>query len=171
MVLIKQRRLRVEPLEDRSVPSAAFVPEWNDLLVDVQRLRTQGNRQSARALAMMNAAVYDSVNAVHPTHEVYHVPAAPPAGTSDDAAAAQAAHDVAAGLYPADVARFDELLDAQMGELLAAGETGIDDGVALGQFVAAGILAWRSADGSATPSNVTYPIGTDPGDWQPTPPS
>jgi hypothetical protein len=171
MVLVKQSHLRVQPLEDRSVPSAAFVPEWNDLLVNVQGQRGQGNQQSARALAMMNAAVYDSVNAIHPTHEVYHVPATPPAGASDDAAAAQAAHDVARGLYPNDGAQFDQLLNSQLGQLVLDGETGIADGIALGQYVAAQILAWRSNDGSAPPPVVTYTIGSNPGDWQPTPPA
>src|SRR5215207_9760605 len=98
MVFMKQSRLRVEPLEDRTVPSAAFVPEWNNLILDVQRLSGQGNPQSARALAIMGAAVYDSVNAVDPTHTVYHVDARafPDVSTaSPDAAAAQAAHDVA----------------------------------------------------------------------------
>jgi PAP2 superfamily len=166
-------RLNLQPLEDRSVPSAAFVPEWNDLLVDVQRLRAQGNPPSARALAMMNAAIYDSVNAVDPTHEVFHVPATPPAGTSDDAAAAQAAHDVAYALYTqaAERTRIDDLLNTQLGELITDGETGIADGIALGQYVAGQILAWRTNDGSATPPNVTYEIGSEPGDWQPTPPA
>src|SRR5205823_5309469 len=75
MRLMKKSLLRVEALEDRSLPSAAFVLDWNDLVVDVQRLRNQGNQQAARALAMMGVAVYDSVNAINPTHEVYHVPA------------------------------------------------------------------------------------------------
>src|SRR5262245_6383083 len=118
MVLVKKSRLRVEPLEDRSVPSADFIPAWNDLLLDVQRVRAQGNQQSARALAMMNAAVYDSVNAINPTHEVFHVPATPPAGTSDDAAAAQVAHDVAYALYTqgAERTRIDDLLNTQLTE-------------------------------------------------------
>ena len=75
MRLGKQSRLRVETLEDRSLPSADFVFQWNDLLLDVQRVRAQGNPQSARALAIMGAAVYDSVNAIDPTHEVFHVDA------------------------------------------------------------------------------------------------
>jgi hypothetical protein len=75
MRLVKRGLLRVEPLEDRSLPSAAFVPQWNDLLVDVQRARGQENPQSARALAIRGAAVYDSVNAIDPTHTVYHVDA------------------------------------------------------------------------------------------------
>ena len=91
MVLVNRSRLRVEPLEDRSVPSAAFVPEWNDLLVDVQRVRGQGNTPASRALAMMNAAVYDSVNAIDPTHTVYHVDARAFPGVSTASADAVAA--------------------------------------------------------------------------------
>src|SRR5262245_41441940 len=108
-------RLRVEPLEDRCLLSATFVLDWNDLVVDVQRLRGQGNQAAARALAMMGAAVYDSVNAINPTHTVYHVDARtfPDVSfASADAAAAQAAHDVASALYtqPAERLRFEALL-------------------------------------------------------------
>jgi hypothetical protein len=172
MVPLKQSRLRVEPLEDRCLPSAAFVLQWNDLLLDVQRLRGQGNQQSARALAIMGAAVYDSVNAINPTHTVYHVDARPFPGVSTasaDAAAAQAAHDVAARLYATDVARFDGLLATQLGEVDDGPAE--DAGIALGRFVAGEMLAWRANDGSAPPPVVTYTIGTDPGDWQPTPPA
>src|SRR5262245_25604041 len=102
MRLVKNVGLRLEQLEDRSLPSAAFVSDWNAVLVDVQRLRGQGNQAAARALAMMNGAVYDSVNAISPTHTVYHVDARAFPGVSAasaDAAAAQAAHDVAFALY------------------------------------------------------------------------
>ena len=75
MALMKRTSLRVELLEDRCVPSADFILQWNRLLLDVQQLHSQGNQQSARALAMMGAAVYDSVNAIDPTHSVYHVDA------------------------------------------------------------------------------------------------
>ena len=47
--------------------------------------------------------------------------------------------------------------------------TGIAEGIALGQHVAAEILAWRASDGSN--GSVPYTIGTEPGDWQPTPPA
>src|SRR5262245_48948687 len=111
MRLVNQRRLRVEPLDDRCLPSAGFVFDWNTLLLDVGRLRNQGNQVSGRALAIMNAAVYDSVNAITPTHTVYHVDARDFPGASTaaaDAAAAQAAFEVAAGLYSHadEVARF-----------------------------------------------------------------
>jgi PAP2 superfamily len=167
--LMKQSLLRVEPLEDRCLPSADFVLEWNSLLLDVQQLRGQGNQQAARSLAMMGAAVYDSVNAIDPTHTVYHVDARAYPGVSTasaDAAAAQAAHDVAFALYPqpADRARFDALLTTQLAEVPdGQAET---NGIALGQDVAAQILTWRANDGSG--ASVPYVIGTEPGDWRPT---
>jgi hypothetical protein len=172
MALLKQSVPHVEPLEDRCLPSADFVLQWNGLLLNVQQLRSQGNQQAARALAMMGAAVYDSVNAIHPTHTVYHVDARtfPNVATaSADAAAAQAAHDVAYALYTqaADRALFDGLLTTQLAEVPdSQAET---DGIALGQYVAAQMLAWRASDGSS--ASVPYVAGTDPGDWQPTPPN
>jgi hypothetical protein len=172
MGLRKQSSLRVELLEDRCLMSADFVPQWNRLLVDIQQVRAQGNQQSARALAMMGAAVYDSVNAINPTHTVYHVDARayPDAATaSADAAAAQAAHDVAYGLYTqtAERTRIDALLATQLADVAdGPAET---QGIALGQYVAAQILAWRANDGSS--ASVHYTIGTNPGDWQPTPPA
>src|SRR6185312_1233607 len=42
-------------------------------------------------------------------------------------------------------------------------------GVAVGSEVARQILDWRSTDGSD--ATVPYTPGTDPGDWQPTPPA
>src|SRR5690349_24229899 len=84
------------------VLSAGFVLDWNALVLDMQRVRAQGNPPAARALAILDAAIYDSVNAVSPTHTAFHVDARtfPGAGTaSADAAAAQAAHDVAYALY------------------------------------------------------------------------
>ena len=135
MVLVKKSRLRVESLDERSLPSATFVLDWNELLVNVAQQRAQGNQQSARALAMMNSAVYDSVNAINPTHTVYHVDARafPDVSTaSADAAAAQAAHDVAVRLYtnPADVQAFDTLRDNQLGTIPDGPAE--DAGVALG---------------------------------------
>jgi hypothetical protein len=172
MVLLNQRSPRVEQLEDRCLLSAAFIPEWNSLLLDVQQAHGQGNQQSARALAIMGAAVYDSVNAVHPTHSVFHVDARAFPGVataSADAAAAQAAHDVAYTLYTqaADRARFDALLTTQLAEVPdGPAET---TGVALGDFVAGQMLSWRANDGSS--AVVPYVIRTGPGAWQPTPPA
>src|SRR5262245_35375023 len=169
---LKKYSPRLERLEDRSLLSAGFVLDWNDLVVDVQRLRGQGNHAAARALAMMGAAVYDSVNAINPTHTVYHTDARTFPNlsiASADAAAAQAAHDVAYALYtqPAERTRIDGLLNTQLTELLVGGVTGVTEGIALGQFVAGDVLAWRASDHSG--DTVIYTPGSGPGVWQPTP--
>jgi hypothetical protein len=171
MGLLKKRVPRVEQLEDRCVPSADFVLQWNNLLLEVQKLRGQGNQQAARALAMMGAAIYDSVNAINPTHTVFKVDARdrPEAATAlPDAAAAQAAHDIAYALYTvqADRDQFDALLHTQLGDEVTPAEA---DGIALGQFVAGEILAWRATDGST--GSAPYVYGSGPGVYQATPPN
>src|SRR5262245_47335345 len=170
MRLTKKCSPCVETLEDRCLLSAAFVLDWNDLVVDVQRVRGQGNQAAARALAMMGAAVYDSVNAINPTHTVYHVDARgfPDVSiASADAAAAQAAHDIAYVLYdqPGERLRFDARLASHLAEVPnGPAETA---GIRLGQFVAGEVLAWRANDHSG--HRVIYTPGTGPGVWQPTP--
>lgn len=69
-------------------------------------------------------------------------------------------------LYPAQTATFDTQLALSLAEV-ADGQSE-NDGVALGQYVADQILAWRSTDGSS--NVVSYTPGSEPGDWQPTPP-
>src|SRR5262245_38868873 len=137
------RRLNVESLENRCLPTANIVFEWTDLLLDVSRLHSQGNQFASRALAMMDAAIYDSVNAIDHGYSVYHVNAAAAPGASAEAAAAQAAHDIAVNLYTAsaDVTRLNDTLTADLG-MIPDGPSE-DDGRALGSSVAAGIWAWR----------------------------
>jgi hypothetical protein len=81
---------------------------------ELQQTRGQGNQAAARALAMMGAAVYDSVNTINPTHTVFHYDAQAFPNVSiasADAAAAQAAHDIAYALYTVQADRdgFDAL--------------------------------------------------------------
>ena len=169
MVRRKQSRLRVEQLEDRCLPSAAFVFQWNDLLLDVQRVPRQGNPQSARALAIMGAAVYDSVNAIDPTHEVFHVDARafPEVTTaSADAAAAQAAHDVAYALYtqPAERMRFDGCSRPNW----PRSPTARPRTPASPWGSTSPRRCWPGGRTTARATRSPYTPGTDPGDWQPT---
>src|SRR5262245_57546626 len=173
-------RLGVELLEDRCLLSANIVFEWTDLLLAVSgpgtkttAPRNQGNQITSRSMAMMEAAIYDAVNAIDQTHTVYHVAATAPAGASAEAAAAQAAHDVAVGLYnrPAEVALFDATLSADLADI-HDGEQAITDGRALGHSVATEILSWRANDNaSKTIKDYPYEFRTEPGQWQSTPPN
>ena len=159
-------------------PTANLVFEWTDLVLAVSGpgtsttvARNQGNQIVSRSMAMMHAAMYDSVNAIDRSYSPYHVDARPLALLEDsaEAAAAQAAHDVAVGLYnrSAEVVLFDAALSDDLCAIPDG--PGKHDGLAIGQYVASQILAWRANDGSS--NVVPYVIGTDPGDWQPTPPA
>jgi len=158
-----------------SLPAAAQsvnpVVQWNRNLLVI--IRTPGAQSPTlhptRSFAIMHAAIYDAVTAIDGTHEPYAitVPGTSP-DTSQDAAAAAAAHEVLVALYPA----FQMPLDAELQASLAqvpdgAGKT---QGVSLGQTVADRILALRSTDGSnAEPPPFVF--GTMPGDYQSTPPN
>ncbi|MGE5756819.1 MAG: vanadium-dependent haloperoxidase [Planctomycetaceae bacterium] len=139
---------------------------WNKTMLDAIRADKTSPGPATRTMAMVQAAIYDAVNDIDRTSSVYHVDIAAPPGSSPEAAASAAAYRVLVNLYPAQKARFD----ATLAESLATIPDGPtrSDGLAVGNAVADGILAWRSNDGSAT--LVQYTPGTAPGDWQPTPP-
>src|ERR1700730_3838532 len=154
-----------------SAQSQNVVVDWNrNLLVIV---RTHGAQPATvhptRSFAMMHAAIYDAVNAIDQTHEPYAagVPHAS-RSASQEAAAAAAAHQVLAQLYPA----FQATLDAELQQSLSQIPDGPPktEGISVGQAVGDLILALRSNDGSSAPP-VPYVFGNAPGDYQSTPPN
>jgi len=160
------------PDEQQSSPQPVnAVIEWNRTLLAI--VRTPGAQpatvHSTRNFAMLHAAIYDAVNNVDPKFSPYLVSLPNvPRSASEFAAADAAAHDVLASLYPA----FQVLLDTELQQDLAQlpDNERKAQGVAVGQAVAAQLLAARSADGA----NVTPPSyvpGTQPGDYQLTPPN
>jgi membrane-associated phospholipid phosphatase len=164
--LPKQSRLCVESLEDRVVPSADVVLEWNQLAVHAVGQARVNPVVGSRALAITQAAVYDAVVAIDRSFEPYHASVHASRGASPEAAAAQAAHDTLSALFPAQVATFDAALTADL-EGIPPGLA--RQGIEVGSEAARQILDWRSTDGST--AVVPYTPGTDPGDWQPTPPA
>lgn len=83
--------------------------QWNRVLMET--VLTPGQHPATimpvRSYAMMHAAMFDAVNSIDETYTPYltDVPGSPHA--SIEAAAAQAARDVLAALYPARVAVFN----------------------------------------------------------------
>ena len=147
------------------------VIEWNRTLLTI--VRTQGAQpttiHSTRNFAILHAAIYDAITNIDPRFKPYLV-TLPEVhrNASTIAAADAAAHDVLVSLYPP----FRTSLDAELQQDLArlpANER-ISNGLAVGQAVAAGLLAVRAIDGA----NITpppYVPGTQPGDYQLTPPN
>src|SRR3954451_6618993 len=159
-------RPRLEPLDDRCLPSANVVLEWNQLTLHAIGQARVSPVVASRALAITQAAVYDAVVAIDRSFEPYHAHVQASRGASPEAAAAQAAHDALAALFPAQAGTFDAALAADLVGIPAGRGR---QGIGAGHEAAQQILAWRSTDGST--ATVTYTPGTDPGDWQPTPPA
>src|SRR5262249_28591354 len=103
------RRLGLEPLEDRCLLSGNVVLHWNEVLL--QSLASQPPRSPlARNMAQVPVAMFDAVNAIDRSYEPYHAQVHASHGASLEAAAAQAAHDTLAALYPSRQAVFDAAL-------------------------------------------------------------
>jgi hypothetical protein len=121
---------------------------------------------ASRSLAMMHLAMHDAVNAVNPRYQRYALAAAPPAASGADpaVAAAVAAHDVLAVLYPR--AQATALLKAKLEETLLDAGIGptIEAGKRVGRAAAAAVLAKRANDGSA--NTEPYVQGTAPGKYR-----
>src|SRR5262249_22281479 len=162
--------LLLEALEDRLVPSADvdMVLQWNGATRDAIRTAGTPAPAASRILAITHAAVYDAVNALDRTHEVYLVDALAHPLASREAAVAAAAHRALVTLFPGQAAALNARLTAALATVPDGKSE--DDGVALGRSVADQILALRQNDGSgATPP--TYLGSTEPGPWRPTPPA
>src|SRR5258708_9856142 len=134
-----------------SPPDQAANPvlQWNKALLVI--VRTHGAQPATihptRSFALMHAAIYDAVNAIDGTHEPYLVHLTDVSRrASQDAAAAAAAHEILAQLYPA----FQAMLDAQLQESLGPIPDGADqtEAIILSQSMADSILALRRNDGS-----------------------
>ena len=159
-----------DKLQNSAQPVNAVI-EWNRTLLVI--VRTPGAQpatiHSTRNFAILHAAIYDAVNNIDPKFSPYLVRLSDvPRSASQIAAADQAAHDVLVSLYPA----FQGSLDTELLQDLARlpDNDGKAQGIAVGQAVAGQLLAARSTDGA----NVTLPPyvpGTQPGDYQLTPPN
>jgi hypothetical protein len=168
----QSRLLGLEVLEDRCLLSGDPVLEWNSIALDALKndsylgaqAKQAGPDRASRALAIVQAAVFDAVNSIDGAYDPYLIQVDAPRYASITAATAQAAHDTLVSLFPDYQAVLDARLAADLATIPAVPR---DAGVQVGHITAAAILAARSNDGSDVPMN--YTPGTQPGDWQPDP--
>jgi hypothetical protein len=178
----------VQPALRHPLPGAdlrSWVVHWNELAINASALdhtpvpqgesRTAGEQvgpaRTARALAIVQIAVFDALNAIQGGFRSYTGIARGPSTASRKIAVAQAAHDTLIALYPSQAQAFD----ARLAESLSRSSestTVKEQGAAVGRAAAAAILNARSADGSQHLEplvGVEYIPGTAPGDWRPDP--
>jgi hypothetical protein len=119
-----------------------------------------------RPLAMVHVAIFEAVNSFERGYTPYLDYVDVPADASRDVAAAQAAHDVLAALYPSQQATYDALLARQTSGLTPAAVQG---GARVGAAAARAVLMDRANDGWNRPQP-PYLLPSLPGFWQPVPP-
>jgi hypothetical protein len=153
----------------RISPAGDIVVRWNQELtatLDVAGLHPSRIRVE-RSYAMLHVAMFDAVNAIERGYSPFRFTVHASRGASSEAAAAQAAHDILLALYPAKGTNFQAIL----AETLADIPPGLArQGVAVGQQIAAQVLAWRENDGWDVPAFPPYVLPLIPGNWRPTPP-
>ena len=151
-----------------STARADTVTDWNAIMQATVTTAPTNPFFQARWGAIVQLAVFEAVNAIEEDYEPYlgGLIVAPP-GASPDAAAIAAAHRTLVTLRPGSALS----LDAARAASLAAIPDGPakDVGILVGENAAAAMLLLRAGDG--WDAVVPYTPGTEPGDWQPTPPA
>ena len=101
------------------------IRNWNTLALSSVKQARSSDAQAARAYAMVNVAMYDAVNGVASPPDQRTSALVPPAQsrTGDPgAAAATAAHDVLAALFPAFTSTYDQQRDQDLAAVTAPGQ-------------------------------------------------
>ena len=146
---------------------ANMVTDWNETAEVVIRASSPSPPIQIRALAIVNAAIYDAVNGITRTYQPYFVIDAAPPGARKEAAAAQAAFTALLGLFPGQAGLLEEKLAESLARIPGdrRGSHSIARGRAWGEQVAQAVLAWRATDGLST---VVPPYfgGFAPGQWR-----
>lgn len=149
------------------------VLQWNLVTIDtLRRAADTGPGFPSRSMAIVHAAIYDTVNAIKPNAEPYLFQQEAPRSTRLDTAIAGAAYTALAALYPAQ----KNILTATLVQMLSPNSHGrfggdenkiFDDSSFLfGVEVAEVILASRQNDGAEI--EVPYNPSPVPGVWLPT---
>jgi hypothetical protein len=166
----------------------AASPSYRWMEIALNQIQNKGlsNPRNARALALMNIAIYDAMISGWATKYAYNrprpaqmdgtVPVAietpkSPSYPSELAVAAGAASEILAYAWPADAQSFRDLAVEAGRASLTAGinyPSDFHNGLALGRAVAAKVIAWAETDGSAMVWTGAVP--TTPGLWNGTNP-
>jgi hypothetical protein len=131
--------------------------------------------EAAVYMGIVHVAIYDAAVAIEGGYRPFLPTPAAPADTSPAAAIAAAAHDTLLGLQPplGLNAGQQAILDGDYATYLAAipDTTAKANGLAVGQQIAAAVIAWRANDGRDNNPTVAdlHPPAPGPGVWRPDP--
>src|SRR6266705_1289446 len=154
---------------DASSSSGAIVIAWNKELLHI--VNTPGAQPATvhptRSFAILHAAIYDAVVSITRDAPPYLFSVPAPSSARPDAAAAKAGHDILVVLYPKWKAALDQHLVDELATIPDG--AGKQQGIQVGQAVAARLITIRANDGSAATPPPFVP-GNQLGNYQLTPP-
>lgn len=151
-----------------SAAHADAVTDWNTVANQATALPLPFK---LRAMAMVQIAVHDALNAIDPRYETYSVMPVAASNALPEAAVAAAARDVLIAVMP--LAQHNAINSAYAAAL--AGLPGCpfssacQNGIAAGQDAAAEIVSARNLDGSQDNPHLPYTLLPAPGVYQATP--
>ena len=149
-----------------AVAKADVVLDWNVIAVNTAIANGQNPFAQARYAAIVQLAVFESVNAITGEYHPYLGTIVAPPGACPEAAAIQAAYHVLNTYFPMSAST----LAAERAKSLASIPDGQakTDGIATGDAAALAMIALRANDGSSPPQ-FKIPGPAVPGEWQATP--
>jgi hypothetical protein len=124
-----------------------------------------------RVMAIIHASMFDAINSIEGNYTPYKFKVAASVGSSPEAAGVAAAHAALVKLCPDQRSSLDAAYSASLAQIPDG--TGKTAGIAVGEDVAAKVLAWRASDGADAPNmyrpvttpgtyvSTTLPIGTE----------
>src|SRR3984885_8550550 len=148
-----------------AVAKADAVLDWNVIAVNTAVANSQNPFAQARYAAIVQLAVFESVNAITGEYHPYLGTIVAPPGACPEAAAIQAAYRVLSTYFPTSA----PTLGAERASSLASIPDGQakTDGIATGDAAALAMIALRANDGSS-PAQFKIPGAPVPGEWQAT---
>jgi len=143
------------------------VIDWNVKIVKYGTTSGLPPGHAFRVIALSHLSIHDSVNAITPRFQTF-ISETPGSRTASLAAAAiAAARGTLVRLVPTRSSEIDAEYNAAMAEIPDG--TPKDQGIAVGDRVANAVVVSRSNDGWL--ATVPYTFGSNPGDYQSTPPN
>ena len=151
-------------------PPDTFVTDWDAIGTQAFSAAALTPAEGHTIFAYVAIAVYDSVMAIEGGYEPFAVDVDASRRASAEAAVAAAAHRILVHYLPAQATT---IIDPAYTASLATIRDGRakTDGIAVGEDVAARLIALRADDGFRAPVTYTPPSPPIPGVWLPTAPS
>jgi hypothetical protein len=150
-----------------STSQADVVLDWNGLMIEAVRADNSGPTLSSRNLAILHAAIYDTVNSITRTHRAYQFQLKAPEQALAEAAVTGAACEVMNSLYRPFRSKSENLcarIRSVAPATAAVWKESFDFGARLGKLA----LQARAADGAM--AETPYIPQVAAGQWRRTPP-